>query len=106
MTAPPDRGCQAKKRGIPTPGFLSAGILPFTLAPNESLYALLFLSKWRVRTVPIGVVGELIRSAAFYWGQLVTGGAPGLHTSRADLPLLRDVLRRGPHRRGCQGVAQ
>src|SRR4029077_17237709 len=41
------------------PGFLSAGIFAFTLSQNEFLYALLFLSKSSVRTVPIGVVGEL-----------------------------------------------
>jgi multiple sugar transport system permease protein len=35
--------------------------------------ALLFLSRSSVRTVPIGVVGEMIRGAAFYWGQLMAG---------------------------------
>ena len=54
-----------------TPGFLSAGIFAFTLSQNEFLYALLFLSRSSVRTVPIGVVGELIRGDAFYWGQLM-----------------------------------
>jgi multiple sugar transport system permease protein len=55
------------------PGFISAGIFAFTLAQNEFLYALLFLSRSSVRTVPIGVVGELIRGDAFYWGQLMAG---------------------------------
>ena len=59
------------------PGFLSAGIFGFTLAQNEFLYALLFLSKSSVRTVPIGVVGELIRGDAFYWGQLMAGALLG-----------------------------
>ena len=59
------------------PGFLSAGIFAFTLAQNEFLYALLFLSKSSVRTVPIGVVGELIRGDAFYWGQLMAGALLG-----------------------------
>ena len=53
------------------PGFLSAGIFAFTRSQNEFLYTLLFLSKSSVRTVPIGVVGELIRGDAFYWGQLM-----------------------------------
>ncbi len=60
-----------------TPGFLSAGIFAFTLAQNEFLYALLFLSRSSVRTVPIGVVGELIRGDAFYWGQLMAGALLG-----------------------------
>jgi multiple sugar transport system permease protein len=59
------------------PGFLSAGIFAFTLSQNEFLYALLFLSKSSVRTVPIGVVGELIRGDAFYWGQLMAGALLG-----------------------------
>jgi multiple sugar transport system permease protein len=59
------------------PGFLSAGIFAFTLAQNEFLYALLFLSRSSVRTVPIGVVGELIRGDAFYWGQLMAGALLG-----------------------------
>ena len=60
-----------------TPGFLSAGIFAFTLSQNEFLYALLFLSRSSVRTVPIGVVGELIRGDAFYWGQLMAGALMG-----------------------------
>ena len=59
------------------PGFLSAGIFAFTLSQNELLYALLFLSRSSVRTVPIGVVGELIRGDAFYWGQLMAGALLG-----------------------------
>src|SRR6266496_3355948 len=59
------------------PGFLSAGIFAFTLSQNEFLYALLFLTKSSVRTVPIGVVGELIRGDAFYWGQLMAGALLG-----------------------------
>ena len=59
------------------PGFISAGIFAFTLAQNEFLYALLFLSRSSVRTVPIGVVGELIRGDAFYWGLLMAGALLG-----------------------------
>jgi multiple sugar transport system permease protein len=57
--------------GCRPPGSLSAGNFAFTLAQNEFLYALLFLTKSSVRTVPIGVVGELIRGDAIYWGQLM-----------------------------------
>ena len=37
----------------------------------------LSLSRSSVRTVPIGVVGELIRGDAFYWGQLMAGALLG-----------------------------
>ena len=60
------------------PGFISAGIFAFTLAQNEFLYALLFLTSSNIRTVSIGVVGELIRGDAFYWGQLMAGAFLGL----------------------------
>ena len=59
------------------PGFLSAGIFAFTLALNEFLYALLFLSRSSVFSVSIGIVGELIRGDAFYWGQLMAGALLG-----------------------------
>ena len=54
-----------------TPGLLSAGIFAFTLAQNEFLYALIFLTKSDVRTVPVGAITELIRGDVFYWGQLM-----------------------------------
>ena len=60
------------------PGFLSAGIFAITLAQNEFLYALLFLTRSNIRTVSIGVVGELIRGDAFYWGQLMAAAFLGL----------------------------
>src|SRR5229473_1774855 len=60
-----------------TPGFLSAGIFAFTLAQNEFLYALLFLNTSTIRTVPVGVTGELIRGDAFYWGQLMAAAFLG-----------------------------
>jgi multiple sugar transport system permease protein len=55
------------------PGFISAGIFAFTLSQNEFLYALIFLTKSAVRTVPVGVIAELIRGDVFYWGQLMAG---------------------------------
>ena len=60
-----------------TPGFLSAGIFAFTLAQNEFLYALLFLNTSTIRTVPVGITGELIRGDAFYWGQLMAAAMLG-----------------------------
>jgi multiple sugar transport system permease protein len=60
-----------------TPGLLSAGIFAFTLAQNEFLYALIFLAKSDVRTVPVGAITELIRGDVFYWGQLMAAALLG-----------------------------
>jgi len=62
---------------LTTPGLLSAGIFAFTLAQNEFLYALIFLAKSEVRTVPVGVITELIRGDVFYWGQLMAAALLG-----------------------------
>jgi multiple sugar transport system permease protein len=62
---------------LTTPGLLSAGIFAFTLAQNEFLYALIFLSKSDVRTVPVGAITELIRGDVFYWGQLMAAALLG-----------------------------
>jgi multiple sugar transport system permease protein len=60
-----------------TPGLLSAGIFAFTLAQNEFLYALIFLTRSSVRTVPVGAITELIRGDVFYWGQLMAAALLG-----------------------------
>jgi multiple sugar transport system permease protein len=62
---------------LAVPGLISAGIFAFTLSQNEFLYALLFLTRSDMRTIPVGVVGELIRGDAFYWGQLMAGALLG-----------------------------
>ena len=59
------------------PGFISAGIFAFTLAQNEFLYALIFLTKTDVRTVPVGAIAELVRGDVFYWGQLMAAALLG-----------------------------
>ena len=59
------------------PGFISAGIFAFTLAQNEFLYALIFLTKTEVRTVPVGAIAELVRGDVFYWGQLMAAALLG-----------------------------
>jgi multiple sugar transport system permease protein len=62
---------------IATPGILSAGIFAFTLSWNEFLYALIFLSSPDKKTVSIGIVSELIRGDAYFWGQLMAGALLG-----------------------------
>jgi multiple sugar transport system permease protein len=62
---------------VAVPGILSAGIFAFTLSWNEFIYALVFLSSVENKTVPVGVVSELIRGDIFFWGQLMAGALLG-----------------------------
>ena len=59
------------------PGLISAGIFAFTLAQNEFLYALIFLTQTDVRTVPVGAIAELVKGDVFYWGQLMAAALLG-----------------------------
>jgi multiple sugar transport system permease protein len=59
------------------PGILSAGIFAFTLSWNEFIYALVFLSSTETKTIPVGVVSELIRGDVFFWGPLMAGALLG-----------------------------
>ncbi|RMF86784.1 MAG: carbohydrate ABC transporter permease [Nitrospinota bacterium] len=60
-----------------TPGILSAGIFSFTLSWNEFLYALVFISSPENKTIPVGVVSELIKGDVFFWGSLMAGALFG-----------------------------
>jgi len=62
---------------VAIPGVLSAGIFAFTLSWNEFIYALVFLSSSDQKTVPVGVVSELVRGDVFYWGPLMAGALLG-----------------------------
>ena len=62
---------------VATPGILSAGIFAFTLSWNEFIYALVFLSSATQKTIPIGVVSELVRGDTFFWGPLMAGALLG-----------------------------
>jgi multiple sugar transport system permease protein len=55
------------------PGVLSAGIFCFTLSWNEYIYALAFISTTNSKTVPIGLVTELVRGDVYHWGPLMAG---------------------------------
>jgi len=62
---------------VAIPGILSAGIFAFTLSWNEFIYALVFLSSSEQKTVPVGVVSELVRGDVFFWGALMAGALLG-----------------------------
>jgi len=59
------------------PGILSAMIFAFTLSWNEFIYALVFLSSPERKTVPVGVISELVRGDVFFWGPLMAGALFG-----------------------------
>jgi ABC-type glycerol-3-phosphate transport system permease component len=59
------------------PGILSAFIFAFTLSWNEYIYALVFLTTTANRTIPVGVVNELIRGDVYFWGTLMAGALLG-----------------------------
>jgi multiple sugar transport system permease protein len=59
------------------PGILSAGIFAFTLSWNEFIYALVFITTTPMKTLPVGVVSELIRGDVFFWGSLMAGALLG-----------------------------
>jgi len=62
---------------VAVPGILSAGIFAFTLSWNEFIYALVFLSSSAQKTVPVGVVSELVKGDVFFWGALMAGALLG-----------------------------
>lgn len=59
------------------PGVLSAGIFCFTLSWNEFLYALVFMGSGDMKTVPVGVVSDLIKADVYFWGSLMAAGILG-----------------------------
>ena len=62
---------------VAIPGILSAGIFAFTLSWNEFIYALTFVSSSEVKTVPVGVVTELVEGDVYHWGALMAGALLG-----------------------------
>ena len=62
---------------LAVPGMISAGIFAFTLSWNEFIYALTFVSSSEVKTVPVGVITELIEGDVYHWGALMAGALLG-----------------------------
>ena len=58
---------------LSVPGLISAGIFAFTLSWNEFIYALTFIQSSENKTVPVGVLTELVRSDVYEWGALMAG---------------------------------
>ena len=62
---------------LSVPGLLSAGIFSFTLSWNEFLYALIFMSSGSMKTIPVGVVSDLIKADVLFWGSLMAAAVLG-----------------------------
>ncbi len=62
---------------LSVPGLISAGIFAFTLSWNEFIYALTFVSSSESKTVPVGVVTELVEGDVYHWGALMAGALLG-----------------------------
>ena len=62
---------------LSVPGLISAGIFAFTLSWNEFIYALTFIQSSENKTVPVGVVTELVEGDVYHWGALMAGALLG-----------------------------
>jgi multiple sugar transport system permease protein len=62
---------------LAVPGLISAGIFAFTLSWNEFIYALTFISSSETKTVPVGVITELVEGDVYHWGALMAGALLG-----------------------------
>src|SRR5450830_1648924 len=62
---------------LAVPGLISAGIFAFTLSWNEFIYALTFISSSEMKTVPVGIVTELVDGDVYHWGALMAGALLG-----------------------------
>jgi multiple sugar transport system permease protein len=58
---------------ISLPGIFSVIIFAFTLAMQDFVYALTFISPSDQKPVTLGVVSDLIRGDEFFWGSLMAG---------------------------------
>jgi multiple sugar transport system permease protein len=69
------RGLAVMKVVLPIslPGIFSVVIFAFTLAMQDFVYALTFISPSDQKPVTLGVVSDLIRGDEFFWGSLMAG---------------------------------
>ena len=62
---------------IVTPGLVSAGLFAFTLSWNEFLYALTLTQSKDVKTLPVGIVSQLVLGDVYFWGSLMAASLLG-----------------------------
>jgi len=59
------------------PGIVCAALFAFSMAWNDLLYSLVFISPAETKTLTVGIVTELIRGDIYYWGSLMGGAFLG-----------------------------
>jgi multiple sugar transport system permease protein len=62
---------------LAAPGLVASAIFAFTLSWNEFIYALTFVSSSETKTLPVGVVTELVEGDVYHWGPLMAGALLG-----------------------------
>ena len=62
---------------LAVPGLVSAGIFAFTLSWNEFIYALAFIQSSEKKTVPVGVLTQLVQGDDYQWRALMAGALFG-----------------------------
>ena len=90
---------------LSAPGVLAAGLYAFTQAWNEFLYALVFITDGRLRTLPVGLA-SFITGDVYGWGYLMAGRRPDDAAGHRRLHLPAEVHGRGADRRGCEGLGR
>jgi multiple sugar transport system permease protein len=59
------------------PGLVTAGIFAFTLSWNEFIYSLVLITSDAKRTLPVGVITQLVSADLYAWGPLMAAALLG-----------------------------
>lgn len=62
---------------LAVPGIVCATLFAFSLAWNDLLYSLVFISPTEKKTLTVGILTELIRGDVYFWGALMGGALIG-----------------------------
>jgi multiple sugar transport system permease protein len=62
---------------LAVPGIVCATLFAFSLAWNDLLYSLVFISPTDKKTLTVGILTELIRGDVYFWGSLMGGALIG-----------------------------
>jgi multiple sugar transport system permease protein len=62
---------------IMLPGIVSAALFAFTLSWNEFVYALTLAQTEAIKTLPTGIVSQLVLADVYFWGSLMAAALLG-----------------------------
>jgi multiple sugar transport system permease protein len=62
---------------ITLPGIVSAALFAFTLSWNEFVYALTLAQTEAIKTLPVGIVSQLVLADVYFWGSLMAAALLG-----------------------------